>query len=137
MEIAGIELKNGDEFDAYSNWVGSKGLKHHNTLRVVARPSNGKGTRYAENRNVEQMLYDIELRNIDDDPLFPTTSRLDLALFELNRKKAEWVIGIVQKLQSPKEIQAELEKTDWIIARFTEPYSLDMHDDLDLNAVGD
>jgi hypothetical protein len=50
----------------------------------------------------------------------------------LNKKKAEWVIGIIRKLQLPNKIEAELAKTDWVISRLSEPYPLDMHSqDLD------
>ena len=136
MEIAGIQLVDGDEFEGYSNWVGEEELKNNNTLKIIARPSNGKRYRYAENRNIEQMLYHIELRDIDYNVAFDPTSKVELALFELNKAKAEWVISIVRKLQFPDKIQAELEKTEWVISRLAEPYPIDMHlqQDEDLQA---
>ncbi|MEK6707803.1 MAG: hypothetical protein AABY81_03205 [Pseudomonadota bacterium] len=127
MEIAGIQLVDGGAFEGYSNWVGKEELKNENTLEITARPSNGKQYRYAENKNIEQILYDIELRDIDYDLAFDPSSKVDLALHELNKTKAEWVIGIVRKLQSPDKIQAELAKTKWVISRISEPYPLDMH----------
>jgi hypothetical protein len=128
MELAGIQLVNGGAFEGYSNWVGKEELKNGNTLEITARPSNGKQYRYAENKNIEQMRYDIELRDIDYDIAFDPSSKIELALYELNKAKAEWVIGIVRKLQSPDRIQAKLEKTEWVISRLAEPYPLDMHD---------
>ncbi|MBE7526001.1 hypothetical protein HS096_07055 [candidate division WWE3 bacterium] len=137
MEIAGIQLVDGDAFEGYTNWVGEEELKNKNTLKITARPSNGKQYRYAENKNIEQMLYDIELRDIDNDIVFDPSSKVELALFELNKAKAEWVIDIVRKLQSPDKIRAKLKKTKWVISRLAEPYPPDMHDqqlDEDLQA---
>lgn len=125
MEIAGIQLH--DSASEYSNWVGTEKLRNDNTLEISARPSNGKQYRHIENKDVEQMLYDIEFRDIDYDYALSSTSRIDLALNELNKKKAEWVIGIIRKLQLPNKIEAELAKTDWVISRLSEPYPLDMH----------
>jgi len=125
MEIAGIQLH--DSASEYSNWVGTEKLKNDSTLEISARPSNGKQYRYVENKDVEQML-----RDIDYDYALSSTSRIDLALNELNKKKAEWVIGIIRKFQLPNKIEAESAKTDWVISRLSEPYPLDMHNqDLD------
>lgn len=127
MEIAGIRLVNGGAFEGYSNWVGKEEFKNGNTLEIIAKPSNGRQYRYAENKNIEQMLYDIELRDIDYDIAFDPSSKVELALYELNKAKAKWVIGIARKLQSPDKTQAKLQKTEWIISRLAEPYLPDMY----------
>lgn len=128
MEIAGIRLVDGDAFEGYSNWVGTEKLRNDHTMEISAKPSNGKQYRYAENKNVEQIVFNIELRNIDYDLAFDPSSKVELALYELNKEKAEWVIGVVRKLQSPNKIQAALAKTDWVICRLAEPYPLDSVD---------
>lgn len=128
MEIAGIRLVDGDAFEGYSNRVGTENLKNDNTLEIMARSSNGKQYRFAENKDIEQTIYDIELRDIDYDLAFDPSSKVELALHELNKEKAEWVIGIVRELQTPNKIQAKLAKTDWIINRLAEPYPLDSVD---------
>ncbi len=131
MEIAGIRLVDGAAFEGYSNLVGKEELKNENTLEIIARPSNGKQYRYAKNKNIEQILYDIELRDIDYSLAFDPSSKVDLALHKLNKTEAEWVIGIVRKLQSPDKIQIKLAKTEWVISRISEPYPLDMYDQQD------
>lgn len=135
MEIAGIRLVDGGALEGYSNWVGTEKLKNDNTLEITARPSNGKQYRYAENRGIEQVLYDIELRDIGYDFALEPSSKIDLALYELNKTKAEWVIGTVRKLQSPDKIQAEFVKTEWVIRRLAEPYPVDMHDQQDGDGI--
>lgn len=129
-EIAGIRLEDGDAFDGYANWVGSEDLKNGYMLGVIAEPSDGGRYRFAENKNVVQTIYRIELRDSDHE-LALSSGKIDLALQELNKEKAEWVIGIIRKLLLPEKIQAELAKTDWVISRLAEPYPPDMHNQLD------
>lgn len=132
MEIAGIHLDNGgygdnsyvgwdSDFHDYESWEGSEKQKNGSTLGVTATPSKGDDVSFAENRNVERILFSLELRDEDEDfAIDPADKIVRVSMNELDREKAEWVIGVIRKEQSPSKIQTELAKPDWVVKRLSE-----------------
>lgn len=129
MEISGIELSDGvgfgDEGVDYSIWVGEEKLSNGSILEVTAKPSNGQNCEYIENDNIEQILYSVMLFNADDDYVLDVGKHgVFAATSELNKEKAEWVIGVIRKLLVASKIQPKVLGTEWAIRRAAQPRRL-------------
>lgn len=129
MEISGIELNDGADFGDdgvdYSIWDGEEQLDNGSTLKVTAKPSNGRKCEYIENDNIEQILYSIELFNADGGYVLDVGKHGVLAATcELNKEKAEWLIGVIRKLLIASKIQPKLLGTEWAIRRAAQPRRL-------------
>ena len=126
MEFLGIELSDGvgfgDDGEDYSIWVGEEKLTNGSILEVTAKPSDGKKCEYVENDNIEQILYSIVLFDADNEYVLDVGKNEVLAATcELNKEKAEWVVGVIRKLLIASKIQPKLLGAEWAIRRAAQP----------------